>query len=448
MKYIKSTFTNLILLLLVLGISLYGVSCSDEEEIWIEPSEEYSVESSEESVSSESEETGEISEEEIVLSLEDATALIKKDREITEIFMCNSLCSDEAKSKAEYFPLSKDSKYYAFSEIESLINSVYLTEKEKEFFLSYPLEKLPSVSDKDGVTNVLYHGGIGYSDFIDEKTISVINTEEQDIKLIKCKTLSGKSLLLKTVLVGKEWKLEKGIYFSNTPIQEFVTDKFPLSGLGSMSKLKGKVLVVEVFMSDSESNFEGETGDAAADAYHQKISSAVDFAVSQAKAFGSEIEITYKRAYFKHRNIIENNPLSIDFVFEGTGFGSLGGFIEKTEDVSQYDSYCAVVCMNKEFDSYFNLYDNTQETEKYTCEKIIVGNVFSEQQIYSSFLRLAGEPYLENGYLKDVYNLYFPNNPFLKDDYKKSEMSDITAYSCGVIDKLDKLYSIFLEKDS
>ncbi len=444
MKYIKSTFTNLILLLLVLGLSLCGVSCSDKEEIRIEPSEESPEDSSEESVSSKSEETGEISETEIILSLEDAVALIEKDRAITEIFLCNSLCPDEAKTKAEYFPLSKDNKYYSFSEIESLINSVYLTETEKEFFLSYPLENVPSVSDNDGITNVFYHDGIGYTDFIDEKTISVINTEEKEIKLIKCKTLSGKSLLLKTVLVGKEWRLEKGIYFSNAPAQEFVTDKLPLSGLGSMSKLNGKVLVVEIFMTDSESSFEKETEEE----YHKKISSAVDFAASQAEAFGAEIEITYQRAYFDHRNIIENNPLSIDFIFDGTGFGSLGGFIEGIVDVSEYDSYCAVVCMNKEFDSYFNIYDDTQETEKYICEKIVVGNDFSEQQIYFSFLRLAGEPYMESGYLKDVYNLYFPNNPLLKDDYKKSEMSEITAYSCGVIDKLSKIYSIFLEKDS
>ncbi len=417
-----------------------GVSCSDEEEIWIEPSEE----SSQESVSFEAEETGEISETEITLPLEDAIALIEKDREITKIFLCNSLCPDEAKTKAEYLPLSKDNKYYSFSEIESLINSVYLTENEKEFFLSYPFGYLPSVSDKDGITNVFYHGGIGYSDFIDEKTISVINTEEQEIKLIKGKTLSGKTVLLKTVLVGQEWRLEKGIYFSNTSENEFITDKFPLSDLGSMSKLNGKVLVVEVFMSDSESAFEKATEEK----YHEKISSAVDFAASQAKAFGADVEITYQKAYFDHRNIIENNPLSIDFVFEGTGFGSLGGFIEGTVDVSQYDSYCAVVCMNKEFDPYFNVYDNTQETEKYICEKIVAGNDFSEEQIYSSFLRLAGEPYMESGYLKDIYNLYFPNNPSLKDDYKSSEMSAVTAYSCGVVDKLDKIYSIFLEKDS
>ncbi len=432
MKYNKNAITNLIILLVVISMVLFSVSCSNDEQIT-----ESSAESQTTSEESSIETTSEISEIEIELPLESALDLLIRDRLITEIFLCNKLCHEEAKTNVGEFQVEETNAYYEFSAIEKLLNNTYKSESEIEFFLSYPNQNNPSVFEKDGKTYVFNHSGSGYDDFVDVTTVSIEDSQEDEVKLIKAKTISGKEIEFKALWVDEKWYLEKGIVSLNPAVT--FDGKSENHSKGTFSKLNGKILAVELYLTDAESEFDPATEEI----YHNKIVNALNFAVSQAKDLGAEIEITYDNAYFDHRNIIENNSMAVGFVFQGTGFGSIKAFVESNFDVSQYDGYVVAVCLNKEFDNYVYVHD---ETEEDFAEYFVVGNDTSEKQIYSSTLELLGDEIPEDEYLKSLYDFYFPQNVSLCDDYSASVMSCVTAYNCGIIDNLDNIYSIFYKQ--
>lgn len=433
MKYNKFNFTNLILILLATAVCISLCSCSEDE-----TADDSSV--SEISSEPESSVASEVSEEKIELSLEQAVALLERDRLVTEIFVCNSLCGEDNKETVGWSLLAGDSQYCSFSAVEQLLNSTYSSEEEIQRFLSYPCEDSPSVQSQEGRTAVFYHPSSGYEDFVDMDSVSVESTDSESVWLIKAKTASGKDVRFNACCSDEEWKLEKGIFFSYGEDMFAPDVKFPLSGLGSFDAFKGKVLVVEMFISDAQSDID----QAFEDDCHEKISAAVDFMTSQSKAFGNTAEAVYKRAYFQHRNVIENNALAIDFFFEGTGFGTMQKFVESNYDLSEYESYVLVVCMNKEFDTNIGIYDNTEDTENHFAEHIIVGNGFSDDEIYASMLKILGNPDFEEEYVKSLYNHYFPKDVALVSDYTASEMSEVTAYACGITDKLRNIYRVFL----
>ena len=136
MKSKKIYFTNLILLLLALTMSVSLFACSSD-------TDGSSVASTDDSDSSK------------ILSTDVAKELVEKDKKIIEIFACNSLCPTA--TKAEYVSLPNDHELRDFNKIRELISSTYSSDSNSvNFLMSYPLESVPSVREVDGVTNVFH----------------------------------------------------------------------------------------------------------------------------------------------------------------------------------------------------------------------------------------------------------------------------------------------------
>lgn len=432
MKYKHKTITNLIIFSLSVLMCFSLMSCGGNDQ-------ESSV--ADETLSSA---------EEIVLpelSVETALELVKKDKLITEIFVCNSLY-DKTNTKPEYQSLSADNPYCDYSVLQSLLDTTYADDAEKEFFLSYPLRDLPAVKNMDGKTNVFYHLGSGYADFADEKTITVSDGEDENSKIIGFKTSSGKEISLNAVYVNENWYLEKGIFNTNSAENVRFDGGFIESGKGSLQKLSGKILVIEFFVEDKVTKISDEMQDD----FHEQIYTATQRIAHQVSHYTEKCEFVYDRKYFLHENELGTKVIEFDIMFAETGFGTLKAFAEANYDLSQYDGYVFAVCMNKDVRTSVALCDGNMDTENYFGERMIISPKTTALEIYKGFLQIAGAyDYNQkriNAYAEELFKVYFPNDSVVCDDVFMSAMSPVTAYSCGAIDDIESIYRIFIPKKS
>lgn len=389
-----------------------------------------------------------VSEEEKInpLTVEDAVELIERDELITKIFINNLLCGDGYAS-ASVHAVDDGSEYSSFSSIEALLDSTYTESGEyKKMLLTYPEGHTASVSGVLGKTYVFDHIGSGYDDFVLASTVEVKDTEIETQKLITAKTRVGKEIEFVSVYENGKWLLEKGIYLLNRSEPTEFNKKPPFAKLGSFMELKGEVMVIELFVSDKESGFTS----AEEQAYHERINNVFGFLKEQSNAYGNEVNISYKKTYFDHGGIIGTRGLDFDIVFAETGFGTLQKFADTNCDLSAYDNYVVVVCLDKEAEMSFNLYEGSDETEIYFAERVIIGNDANEHELAVSVLKLLGAYGYDEGlygkYEESLYSAYFPNDIMNTTSLADSNLSPVTAYACGISEDLEPLYRVFFEE--
>ncbi len=425
MKYLNlKAFTNLIITLTAVGVVLCGCDNSSED------------------VSSDASEiSSAVSEESLDFTPDIALELLNQDKLLTEIFVCNSLCG-EMGNKAEAVALNKDSEYASFSKIQGLLSSTYSADGgNMEFFLSYPIANAPSVSEKDGKTYVFNHLGSAYSDYMDFKTAKIFNGESNSEKIIKGKSLSGRDIKLNVVFENGKWLLEKGVFLSN-PVSAKTETSFSCADTGSLKKLSGRILVIEFFISDKETEFTSEEELA----FHNKIQSAFGKIASEANQLGGNVEFVYDSEYFHHDGVVGDAAIDFDIVFADTGFGSLKTFAESRFELSEYDGYMVAVCLDKTVVTSCNRHENTASSEFYYGERVFMGNNTSESDLIYSLLHLSGMgDYSGNTYADSMYKVYFPNDYAVSTDLTTAVMSKVTAFACGIISDLESLYQPFIK---
>ncbi len=423
MKSKNILITNLILLALAFAVSFSLCACSSD-------TEESSFD------------TSETSDKTVALTLDVAKELVEKDKKIIGIFACNSLSSSE--TSVGYVPLAENHEFRDFEKIRELLASTYASDSgELDSFLAYPIETLPSVCDKDGVTNVFYHKGSRFDDFAVSDSLSVETSPEDGKSLIKARTVSGREVTFEAVYENEKWLLKNSL-LSLIPVDNSCDKEFPLSDSGSLSEFSGNVLVINFFISDVNYKFTEEEEQS----FASRVSTAVDHLASEAEKLGGEVNVTYENAYFTHVGNIGNGDLAFDIVFSETGFGTLRKFAEKNYDLSQYDNYFFAVCFNKECENLYKANDGTDMTEVYYGERLFVGSNTTEEDIARMVLKLAGAYDYRSGvcdeYTESLYKAYFPNDVFSEGALDKSTVSPVTAYSCGIVKELPELYQIFI----
>lgn len=440
MKYVKSDFlTKLIIFVLSATISVIFCGCTEETDV----SSADSAETSEESF-----ELPDFSEEELPadngeLSVEEAIELLEYDRLVTEIFVNKSLC-DGAHKTVEYHGLPVESEYVNFKAITALLNKTYTAKGGyAETVLNYPEGLPPTVTQRNGRTYVFRHPTEQYYDFARYDTVKVTDTDIETEKLITAETNRSKKVVFKATLEDGRWRLERGIFALNPFEEENVTEKLPYSDIGSFKSLSGKLLVIEFFVSDRETEFSYEEEQE----YHGRISTAVNYLVDVADGYGKKLEPDYKKAYFAHDGILGTRSLDFDIMFAETGFGTLKTFAEENYDLSEYDGYVFAVCLDKELESSSELFKNTDQTRIYFGERVIVGNNTAPAEICVSMLKLVGAYGFDEGlcdeYTEELYHFYYENDIMVSKSLVNSSLSPVTAYACGLTDSLDRYNSIF-----
>ena len=425
MKYnILNSLKKIIILLLVTSFVMCFSSCNNDSDVSSE-GELSSVESVDDSA----------------FGADDAIALLELDKKVIDIFVNNSLCKDKSLEAVAV----TSGEYVDFAAVESLIDSVYVSNStSREMFFAYPEGHIPSISNADGKTFVFNHVGSKYDDFIQTSSVSVVDAENENEKIIKAKTESGKDVELKAVCENENWLLESSL-FSVDKIDSKTDVKFPTSDYGSFMKYSGKVLVIELYVSDKESGFTAVEEKE----FHNRIEKAFDYITEQAQTYGREVTVDYKPTYFEHFGTIGANSLDFDITFAETGFGSLQKFADANCDLAAYDNYVFVVCMDKEdVKTSFACYDGSDQTQLYFAERVIMGRNSTEVEVCVSALRLLGAYGFNEGvcdeYIESLYNAYFPYDILVSESLTFSTMSPVTAYACGITEDLNPLYRVFL----
>ncbi|MBR5779275.1 MAG: hypothetical protein IKY21_01465 [Clostridia bacterium] len=431
--------TKLIIFALLLAISVGLCACSDANDNASDASDGSAEESFELPDFSEEE----LPADDIEFTREKAIALIGSDRLVTEIFVNNSLYKGGNKT-AEYYGLPVESEYVNFKAVTSLLNNTYTKGGGCiDAFLSYPQGLPPAVTQKNGRTYVFRHPTEQYLDFIRPDTVKVTDTELETEKYITAETNTSKRVVLKAVLEDGRWRLEKGI-FSVNPFEEVKNEeKLLYSDIGSFKSLSGSLLVIEFFISDRSSEFISEEEEE----YHGRISTAISYLADTAEKYGKTLEPTYKRAYFKHDGVLGIRSLDFDIMFADTGFGTLEAFAEQNYDLTQYDNYVFVVCLDKEADVTNELYKNTDQTRIYSGERVIIGQKSEIADICASMLKLVGAYGYDDGlcdeYTEALYHAYYKDDILISKSLVNSSISPVTAFACGLTDSLDRYNSIF-----
>lgn len=443
MKYLKNKhFTKLISIFtfIALVFSLCACNGGGSESSLSDVSD---VTSEEESF-----ELPEFSEEELppedgVLSREEAVALLEADMCVTDMFVNHSLCEDGVLS-VEYQKLPADNEYVNFESVRSLLRNTYSSQGGCiEEFLNYPQGLPPSVTEENGRTQVFRHPFERYDDTVYPETASVIDTENANEKLITATTRYSSTVTYKAVLEDGKWRLYEGLFRLKPIEDEGFTKRFPCTGIGSFGTLSGELLVIELFVSDNASEFTSEEEEE----YHGRISTAVNYLVDTATAYGKTLSPTYKKAYFDHDGTIGSRPLDFDIVFADTGFGALKNFAEANYDISQYDNYVFVVCLDKNISTSYNAYADTDQTRLYFGERVIIGNQAPSAEVCVSMFGLLGAYSYDQGlcdeYTEALYRSYYKNDIMVSESLAFSKLSPVTAYACGLTESLDRFNSIF-----
>lgn len=372
--------------------------------------------------------------------IDTAKSLIERDRQITDMFVNNSLCS---KKVTEYSPVISFNEYADYSKLLSALENTYTQSGGSiQAFLSYPNESLPAVKNIDGRTNVFNHIGSHYNGYVDVNSIK-LNGGSETLKHFTALAADGKKIEFTAVLEEGKWLLQKGIFLLNPKTEEEFTQKFPGSSLGSFMEFSGNILVIQLFVSDKESEV---TADEEKE-FHKKLEPALNYISEQSERYGNEVNISYENLYFDHEGIIGYRPLDFDIVFAETGFGTLQNFAESNLDITAYDNYVVAVCIDKDIKTSFAAYKGTNETEIYYGERVMINKESKETEICVSLLSLLGAYNYGEGicdeYTEALYRRYFPNDIMVSESLTFSEMSPVTAYACGITDQLPPLYRVF-----
>ncbi len=374
------------------------------------------------------------------LSLENAKELIAHDREITEMFICNSLCGDTDDAIPVAVP--KGHKYASFAEIEKLIDKTYLSDSsEKEFFLNYPNKSTPAVYEQEGKTYVFKHSGAEFKDFIDAATVKVAPTEESTVYSIKAVTETGRNVELFASYVNKAWYLKTGIYSTCKPKYTEFDKKYLTSDIGSLSEFRGNILVIECYISDRVTSF----STASEKTMHENIETAVEYLAEESRKLGNTVSVDYQAAHFYHVGVIDKT-LDFDIFFAETSFGTLQGFAESQYELSNYDNYFFVVCFDKPFIAESTAFEGKNEEVRFG-ERIIASVETDSAELAELILNLSGSMNLlddeNNEYIKSLYSYYFPDDLYVKNTLDKTSISPVTAYFCGMANDLEQLYRVF-----
>ncbi len=437
MKCLKSDFsTKLIILLLSVSLVLAFCACSDE------------IEESSEEISEESFVLPDFSQEELpeddgYLTKEEAIELLEADKLVTDIFINQSLC-DERDESAEYQGLPVENEYVNFKAVMALLENTYSSSGGCiDEFLSYPQGLPAAVTEKGGRTYVFRHPTERFFDSVKLDTVTVSDTEAATVKTITATTVHSDTVTFNAVLEKGRWRLEKGL-FQLKPFEEFeYTQPFPFSNVGSFKSLSGSLLVIEFFVTDKQTEFTYEEEQE----YHGRISTAIDYLVDTAAEYGKTLEPAFKKAYFAHDGILGSRSLDFDIMFADTGFGTLKDFAEANFDLSQYDNYVFVVCLDKEVESSCEMFRNTDQTRFYYGERAIIGNKTTPAEICASMFKTSGAYAFDEGicdpYIELLYHAYYKKDVVISGSLADSNVSPVTAYACGLIDSLDRINSIF-----
>jgi hypothetical protein len=370
-----------------------------------------------------------------------AKNLLDADKTITELFvggLLATLVSTEGKDPVDYTPAT-GTKYENFSTVEKLLTSTYsvasgLTEK----YLSYPKYGNHSIVSKDGKTYFSFHYKEDYKG-IDTENILINDGLDNNQK----KIIAG-GYTLTMVYDGASWLLEDSVYFmqkeNEKPVES--TAVFPNMNKGSAATLSGKILVVEILVTEKKGTI---TEDKTA-VFDQKIKDSVNFILNSSVEHRGSLAFEYKQFYFTHSQAIEfstSEPYAFDMVLATTKYGDFEKYIKDNVDVTAYDGYFAVICADKTGTGFALPYSDG-ESKVLTTERCVLFSNDDTGLLAKNILALFGAQTQTDAYLAKLMKNYCENEIMFAPPLQGAQISELTAYQTGITKYLDNQFNAFI----
>ena len=375
------------------------------------------------------------------LTAEEAAALIEADKTLTDIYINNALAVNKT---AEPAPADPSSEYADYSKLRDLVGATYLPEGGTgEFFRQWPGIGTPAVSEKNGRTVTFYHAGSSFDEAVDPETVSVVKTGSESTCYIDCKTVSGQKVSLECRFSRGKWVLEKGLMRTLPEESDFCALGFPYTGIGSMKSFSGRILAVELFISDDEFRF----GRASEAKCAENIHKALEYLKTQAEEYGGAPSVTEERFYFEHSGTLTVRNYNIDIMFASTVLESVEKTLKDNFNTDKYDNYVVFICLGKDIEVRHQRYEQTSETEIFYPERVIMTPESTPSEIALAVMELLGAYGFdaENGgeYRAALFREYFPEEVLLTRDIETGTVSPVTAFRCGMTNRLLPVFRAF-----
>ena len=375
------------------------------------------------------------------LTVSEAAALVESDRIITDIFVNSALSSVK---EAKTVPANANPEYADYENIAGLLGATYLPEGgTPAFFRQWPGVGTPAITAVAGKTMTFYHAGSSFTEKVVPETVEVEQTAGESICFINCETESGQKVALQCRFSRGKWVLEKGLMRTLPEESDFCALSFPLTGIGSMKSFAGSILAVEMYISDDEFKFDP----AYESVCSENIDKALDYLTAEAAKYGGAPAITKEKFYFEHRGVLSVHNYNIDIMFASTVLESIEKTLGENFNTAKYDNYVVFICLGKDIEVRAQRYEQTVDTEIFYPERVILTPASTPSEIALAVLELLGAfPFdAENGgdYRTELFGQYFPDDILLARDIGTGSVSPVTAFRCGMTNRLAPLYRAF-----
>ncbi|HBR31508.1 MAG: hypothetical protein PHD46_03985 [Eubacteriales bacterium] len=374
--------------------------------------------------------------------IDTAKQLLYSDRLVTELFVGGKLTKlvDVSNKNPIDFASAAGTEYEDFTAIEKLLTKTYsIAGNTITKYLTLPKYGNRSILSVSGKTYFSFHYTEDF-DGIDIESITISDGENENVK-----NITAGQYRIPMVYDGGVWLLEDSVYFlsreaERKPESDYV---FPLMNQGTAKALTGRIMVVEIFVSDSKSSFTDED----ITAFETKVSESFEY-IKNAAPNGSEFEVEYEKLKFKHSksSIIfsSEDQTNFDLVLATTDYKNLDKYINENFNTFGYDSYLAIVCVNKTGSGYAKPYTQ-EEADIFTAERCVMFPNDGKIALARNILSVFGAQTPSDPYLKELLTSYCKNDIMLSGD-EDSVISELTAYQAGLSKQLDRQFHSFCVK--
>lgn len=282
-----------------------------------------------------------------------AEKLVKADITIMGVFAGGKLSAEE-EEKGYSFATGEFEEYSALTD---LVNRTYSSSEVIDRMLSYPDYGEDSVISEDGKTKFDYTYINDFAASARSATLSVVSFDDEQATLSV--TLSGKTFNMTMEKVKGKWLLTDSVYFAyledekQTQLSEGWENSIYLGtrqNSGSAKKLTGKVLILNVFLNDTFT----EWSDADRKKVEDTVDSACEWLVTKSRGHsGANLAIDTQSLFYVHSDTVPSNyeMAFLDIMFQKTVYVDVNGYVERNTP-DGYDSVCVMFHVWKNGDDY------------------------------------------------------------------------------------------------
>ncbi len=282
-----------------------------------------------------------------------AEALIKADITLMGIF-AGGLLSDGG-GEEDY--ILAEGKYRDYSVLTELAKETYSEQAVIDRMLSYPDYGEDSVISEDGKTKYKYTYINDFAASAKSGSVTVVSFDDEHATVSV--TVSGKTFTMGMQKVSGKWLLTDSVYFAylkgetDTQLSEGWENSIYLGtrqNAGSAKKLTGKVLVLNVFLNDTFT----EWTDTDRKKVEDTVESACEWLVTKSRDYKDAVlAIDTQSLFYVHSDTVPSNyeMAFLDIMFQKTVYVDVNGYVERNTP-DGYDSVCVMFHVWKNGDDY------------------------------------------------------------------------------------------------